>query len=83
MTKLLLLGKGQSHFAFELQLTCRRGVNVGSRLELEQLNRVISANQMRFGEIIDRKFSFGQASEAFAYLWSGKHIGKIVIEFPK
>ena len=82
MTKLLLLGK-KIPFAFRLQLTCRRGINVGSRFELEQLNRVISANQMRFGEIRDRKFSFGQASEAFAHLWSRKRIGKIVIELSK
>lgn len=62
------------------KLTPRRGINVGSRLELEQLNRVIEANQMSFQELIDKRFPFSQASDAFRYLWSGKHVGKVVIE---
>jgi len=57
-----------------------RGINVGSRLELEQLCRVINANKMGFSEIMDKVFPFEEASDAFAYLWSGKHVGKVVIE---
>ena len=53
---------------------------MGSRLEFEDMNRVIELNRMRFEDIIDKKFSFEQAEEAFEYLWSGKHSGKVVIE---
>jgi len=36
---------------------------------------------MNFEEIIDRKFPFEKAAEAFQYLWEGKHVGKVVIQF--
>jgi len=35
---------------------------------------------MTFGDIIDSVFTFAQASEAFHYLWSAKHVGKIIIK---
>jgi len=56
----------------------KRGINVGSQLELEQLNRVVSENLMRFKEIIYKIFPFDQASEAFGYLSAGKHAKKIL-----
>ena len=56
------------------------GINVGSRLDFEQLNRAVDATKMRFTDVIDKIYRFEEASEAFAYLWSGKHTGKIVIE---
>lgn len=46
------------------------------------MNRVIDANHMRFDDIVDRTFNFEEAEEAFEYLWSGKHVGKIVIDMP-
>lgn len=57
-----------------------RGINVGSRLEFEELCQVVSANEIDFSALIDRTFKFEEAEEAFAYLWSGKHVGKVVIE---
>ena len=57
-----------------------RGINVGSRHDFEQMNRVIEVNQLRFDTIIDRRFPFEQAGKALEYLWSGNHVGKIVIE---
>ncbi|KUJ08220.1 zinc-binding oxidoreductase [Mollisia scopiformis] len=56
-----------------------RGINVGSRLEFEAMNRVIDANEMNFEDIIDKTFSFDQAEEAFKYLKSQQHVGKVVI----
>jgi NADPH:quinone reductase-like Zn-dependent oxidoreductase len=44
------------------------------------MNRVIEANELRFEEIIDRRFSLAEAEKALAYLWDGKHLGKIVLE---
>jgi len=48
-----------------------RGINVGSRLELEKLNRLVTANEMRFQEVIDLITQFEDAPHAFAHLWSG------------
>jgi len=44
------------------------------------MNRVIKVDQLRFDTIIDRKFPFKEAGQAFEYLWSGIHVGKIVID---
>ena len=57
-----------------------RGINVGSRQDFEHMNKVIDASKIRFEDIIDRRYKFEGTEEAFAYLWSGKHVGKIVIE---
>jgi NADPH:quinone reductase-like Zn-dependent oxidoreductase len=57
-----------------------RGINVGSRHEFEQMNRAIEVNQLKFDTIIDRKFPFKEAGQAFKYLWSNIHVGKTVIE---
>jgi NADPH-dependent curcumin reductase CurA len=35
---------------------------------------------LRFEDIIDKKFSFENAGDAFEYLWSGKQVGKVVLE---
>lgn len=43
---------------------------------------MVSVNLMRFDDIVDKTFSFERAEEALEYLWSGKHVGKIVIEIP-
>lgn len=51
-----------------------------TRHDFEQMNGVIKVNQLRFDTIIDRKFPFKEAGQAFEYLWSGIHVGKIVIE---
>lgn len=57
-----------------------RGINVGSRQDFEKMNKVIDASKMRFEDIIDRRYKFEETEKAFEYLWSGKHVGKIVIE---
>lgn len=57
-----------------------RGINVGSRQDFEQMNKFINASKIYFEDIIDRRFKFEETDKAFEYLWSGKHVGKIVIE---
>ncbi len=57
-----------------------RGINVVSRGDFEQMNKAITANGLRFLDVIDRTFKFEQAMEAFEYLWAGKHVGKVVIK---
>jgi len=44
------------------------------------MNGVIKVNQLRFGIVINRKLPFNEAGQAFEYLWSSIHVGKIVIE---
>lgn len=57
-----------------------RGINVGSRLDFERMNELIAATGMRFEDVVDRKFSYDEAPDAFEYLWSGKHVGKVAME---
>ena len=60
--------------------TANRGINVGSRLDFEDLLRFVQDHHMSFDDIIDRKFKFEEAEEAFKYLASGGHFGKVVIQ---
>ncbi len=53
------------------------GIYVGSRADFEALNAFLTTH--RIHPIIDRVFSFAEASAAFDYLRSGAHFGKVVI----
>ncbi|QGJ68811.1 Zn-dependent oxidoreductase [Planctomycetales bacterium 10988] len=54
-----------------------QGIYVGSRAMFEDMNRAISAN--KFEPIVDRVFDFVDALDAYRYLKSGSHFGKVVI----
>jgi NADPH:quinone reductase-like Zn-dependent oxidoreductase len=54
-----------------------RGIFVGSRQMFEAMNGFIE--QARIKPVIDRVFPFAQAADAFGYLESGSHFGKVVI----
>jgi NADPH:quinone reductase-like Zn-dependent oxidoreductase len=54
------------------------GIYVGSREMFEAMNRAISLHQLK--PVVDRVFPFAQAVEAFRYLESAAHFGKIVIK---
>ncbi|KAJ7806812.1 alcohol dehydrogenase superfamily protein [Mycena olivaceomarginata] len=56
-----------------------RGLYVGSVPQFHDMNKLISANPKTTRPIIDRVFPFEQAKEAFAYLASQAHVGKVVI----
>jgi NADPH:quinone reductase-like Zn-dependent oxidoreductase len=56
-----------------------QGIYVGSREMFEAMNRAISLHQIK--PIIDRVFPFDATPEAYRYLKSGSHFGKVVIEF--
>jgi NADPH:quinone reductase-like Zn-dependent oxidoreductase len=45
------------------------------------MNRAIAANEIR--PVVDRVFEFEQAKEAYKYLKSQKHVGKVVIRVAK
>ena len=56
-----------------------QGVLVGSRDTFEAMNRAIALHQLR--PVIDRVFPFDGAKQAFEYMSSGSHFGKICIKF--
>jgi NADPH:quinone reductase-like Zn-dependent oxidoreductase len=56
-----------------------QGVLVGSRDTFEAMNRAIEVHRLR--PVIDRVFAFEEARQAFEYMASGSHFGKIVIKF--
>jgi NADPH:quinone reductase-like Zn-dependent oxidoreductase len=56
---------------------CVNGIYVGSRAMQEQFQSALAVN--RIHPVIDRVFEMQQAREAYEYLRSGRHFGKIVI----
>ncbi|TQV94541.1 hypothetical protein V2A60_005579 [Cordyceps javanica] len=58
-----------------------RGVLVGSRVQLEDMCRAIEANPERLRPVVDSKvFGLDHLKEAYEYLQSGKHFGKVCIK---
>ncbi|MFQ4146093.1 NAD(P)-dependent alcohol dehydrogenase [Chlorogloeopsis sp. ULAP02] len=55
-----------------------QGIYVGSREMFEAMNQIIAQHQIK--PVIDRVFSFADAQEAYRYLQSGSHFGKVVIK---
>ncbi len=54
-----------------------QGIYVGSREMFEAMNRAITFNRLH--PVIDRVFPFEESKEAFGYMESGAHFGKVVI----
>ncbi|KAJ6456021.1 hypothetical protein C8R47DRAFT_1029483 [Mycena vitilis] len=57
-----------------------RGICIGSVTQFKNMNKLISANVEATRPLIDKVFSFDQAKEAYAYLESQAHVGKVVIK---
>ncbi|KAF8573558.1 NAD-P-binding protein [Ramaria rubella] len=55
-----------------------RGIRVGSRHQFEDMNRLITAARLK--PLVDKIFPFEKAREAYEYMHSQKHVGKIVIK---
>lgn len=63
------------------KLFTARGVLVGNRTQLEDMCRAIDANPERLRPVVDAKvFGLEQLKEAYEYLYSGKHFGKVCIK---
>ena len=56
-----------------------QGILVGSREGLERMSRAIEHHELK--PVIDRIFDFSEVPEAFAYMASGAHFGKVCIGF--
>lgn len=55
-----------------------QGIYVGSREMFETMNRAIASHQLK--PVIDQVFPFAAAPEAYRYLKSAAHFGKVVIQ---
>jgi NADPH:quinone reductase-like Zn-dependent oxidoreductase len=55
-----------------------QGILVGHRKGFEAMSRAIALHGLR--PVVDRTFPFDQTPEAFDYLASGRHFGKVVID---
>ncbi|KAF2838679.1 NAD(P)-binding protein [Patellaria atrata CBS 101060] len=73
-------GKDSPSFLEVLNSLCTvRGLLVGSRLQFEDMNRAIEANNIK--PVVDEKvFKLEEAKEAYQYMWDRKHFGKLVIQ---
>ncbi|KAF9812450.1 hypothetical protein IEO21_06212 [Rhodonia placenta] len=58
-----------------------RGIVVGSRAQFEDMNRLITATSLR--PVIGKVFKFEELREAYEYLDSQKHVGKVVVKVSK
>nr|GAT57163.1 alcohol dehydrogenase superfamily protein [Mycena chlorophos] len=56
-----------------------RGIYVGSVSQFQAMNRLLAANPETTRPVIDKVFPFAEAKDAFGYLKSQKHVGKVVI----
>ncbi|KAK0720939.1 hypothetical protein B0H67DRAFT_553025 [Lasiosphaeris hirsuta] len=57
-----------------------QGITCGSRVEYEALNQFFEEKEVSLKPLVDsRIFDFEDSQAAFDYLWSGKHVGKVVI----
>jgi NADPH:quinone reductase-like Zn-dependent oxidoreductase len=57
------------------------GIFVGSRTMLDKVMRFVDGSGVK--PVVDRVFGFEQAGEAYRYMASGSHFGKVVIEVSK
>jgi len=75
-----LKGEKQPTFLDPLSYGCIvRGLLVGSRLQFEEMNRAIEANNIQ--PVVDEKvFKLAEAKEAYQYMWDQKHFGKLTID---
>ncbi|KAF8548429.1 NAD(P)-binding protein [Imleria badia] len=58
-----------------------RGILIGSVKQFEDMNRLFIARQIH--PVVDKVFSFEEAIEAYSYLESQNHVGKVVIKVTK
>lgn len=60
-----------------------RGILIGSVAQFVDMNRLLSANPEITRPVVDKVFPFEEAKQAYAYLTSQAHVGKVVIKVSK
>ncbi|PIL33945.1 hypothetical protein GSI_03653 [Ganoderma sinense ZZ0214-1] len=58
-----------------------RGIQVGSRTQFEDMNRLIEAVKLK--PVVDKVFDFEHAVEAYEYQEKQQHVGKVVVRVAK
>lgn len=69
--------QGMSLMPLSLRFATLRAIGVGSRSDLEEMNRVVSQHRIR--PVVDRAFPFSDAPQAFEHFAHGSRFGKVVI----
>ncbi|KAK3987122.1 putative alcohol dehydrogenase [Cladorrhinum sp. PSN332] len=57
-----------------------KGICVGSKEDFVDLNRFLAEKNVSLAPLIDRVFTFDESPAAFDYLYSGSHVGKVIIK---
>ncbi|PQE06272.1 alcohol dehydrogenase protein [Rutstroemia sp. NJR-2017a BBW] len=57
-----------------------QGIVVGSKEDQQELCAFLEEKKVSLKPIIDKVFDFKDSVEAFEYLYSGAHTGKVVIK---
>ncbi|KAL4748778.1 hypothetical protein BDW72DRAFT_214589 [Aspergillus terricola var. indicus] len=57
-----------------------RGINGGSKHDMDDRRAALAAVQMPLNDIIDSVEPFERAEEAIEYIWQGRQIGKLVLQ---
>ncbi|KAF8884874.1 hypothetical protein CPB85DRAFT_1396885 [Mucidula mucida] len=57
-----------------------RGIFIGSVAQFKDMNRLLEANPETTRPVVDKVFSFDEVIQAYAYLQSQAHVGKVVIK---
>lgn len=70
-----------SPFALMPKSATLRGIFVGDKSLFEGLNKAVEVNALK--PVIDSVFDFDAAPEAYAYLRSAQHMGKVVIRIAR
>jgi NADPH:quinone reductase-like Zn-dependent oxidoreductase len=68
---------GPDYATVLMNLISVRGVLVGPRADFRALMECLAANRVR--PVVDRAFPFAQAVDAYRYVQSGSHFGKVVV----
>jgi len=67
-------------FGLMPKLASLKGIGVGNKSDFENLCRFLGTHKTSLSPLVDRVFAFEQSNEAFQYLNSGEHVGKVVIQ---
>ncbi|KAK4172709.1 putative alcohol dehydrogenase [Triangularia setosa] len=57
-----------------------KGISVGSKEDFEELNRFLAEKKVSLAPLVDKVFTFDESPTAFDYLYSGSHVGKVIIK---
>lgn len=61
-----------------LQACLVRGIEVGNRIQFEEMNRAIETYNIK--PVVDQRvFSCKDLKKAYTYVWNQRHFGKVVL----